>query len=125
MTNVGEIYKCNHCGIIALVLHEGKGKLICCGEPMELMTENTVEAAVEKHVPVVEKTADGVKVTVGSVDHPMVEKHYIEWIQVLAGNQCLTQMLKPGEEPVAEFKVKGDVTKVTAYCNLHGLWRSE
>lgn len=124
-TNVGEIYKCEKCGIIALAIHEGVGKLICCGEPMELIKENTVEASVEKHIPVVEKTTDGIKVSVGSVLHPMEEKHYIEWIQVMAGNKCLTQILKPGDAPVAEFKVDGDICKVRAYCNLHGLWRSE
>lgn len=126
MAKAGEIYKCNHCGIMSVIVHDGGGKLICCGEPMELITENTVDAAVEKHIPVVEKTAEGFKVTVGSVNHPMEEKHYIEWIQVITdGNKCLTQALKPGDAPVAEFTTKENAVKVRAYCNLHGLWRSE
>ncbi len=124
MTERLQVYKCDHCGIIVEVLHAGAGKLVCCGEQMKLMTENTVDAAKEKHVPVVEKTADGYKVTVGSVAHPMEEKHYIEWIELLADGQAYRQFLNPGDAPETLFCI--NATNVTAreYCNLHGLWKS-
>ena len=119
-----EIYKCELCGNIVEVLHGGKGELVCCGQSMKLFKENTVDAAKEKHVPVVEKAAGGYKVKVGSVAHPMEEKHYIEWIEVIADGVAYRYFLKPGAAPEASFKV--DATGVTAreYCNLHGLWRA-
>jgi superoxide reductase len=119
-----EIYKCELCGNIVEVLHAGKGELVCCGQPMKLYKENTVDAAKEKHVPVVEKAAGGYKVRVGSVAHPMEEKHYIEWIEVIADGVAYRYFLKPGAAPEASFKV--DATNVTAreYCNLHGLWKA-
>jgi len=124
MTEKLEIYKCEVCGNIVEVLHAGAGELVCCGQPMKLFKENTVDAAKEKHVPVIEKVANGYKVKVGSVPHPMEEKHYIEWIELIAGGKAYRQFLKPGEAPEAFFAV--DAEKVTAreYCNLHGLWRS-
>jgi len=118
-----EVYKCEACGNIVLVMHAGGGELVCCGEPMKLMQENTVDAAKEKHVPVVEKTADGYKVKVGAVAHPMEEKHYIEWIELLAGEKSYVQFLKPGDAPEATFKVDADQVTARAYCNLHGLWK--
>jgi len=118
-----EVYKCDVCGNIVLVMHAGGGELVCCGEPMKLMQENTVDAAKEKHVPVVEKTADGYKVKVGDVAHPMEEKHYIEWIELLAGEKSYVQFLKPGDAPEALFKVDADQVTARAYCNLHGLWK--
>jgi superoxide reductase len=124
MTKKMQVFKCEVCGNIVLVLHEGAGQLVCCNQPMKLMEENTVDAAQEKHVPVIEKTADGFKVSVGSVAHPMEEKHYIEWIELTADGQVYRQFLKPGEKPEAFFKI--DARDVTAreYCNLHGLWKS-
>ncbi|UCD83592.1 MAG: desulfoferrodoxin [Deltaproteobacteria bacterium] len=119
-----EIYKCEVCGNIVEVLHEGKGELVCCGQPMKLFVENTVDAAKEKHVPVVEKTDSGIKVKVGSVAHPMEEKHYIEWIEVIADGRAYRQFLKPGETPEATFDIKGDNITAREYCNLHGLWKS-
>jgi len=120
-----QVYKCNVCGNIVEVAHGGAGELVCCGEPMVLQVENTVDAAKEKHVPVVEKTADGVKVTVGSVPHPMTEEHQIEWIEVLAGGKSYTEYLEPGGEPAATFCVKAeDITAVREYCNLHGHWKA-
>ncbi len=119
-----EVYKCDICGNIVEVLHEGKGELVCCGQPMKLQVENTVDASKEKHVPAVEKTADGIKVQVGSVEHPMEEKHYIEWIQLIAGGKAYRQFLKPGDKPVAVFKVDADTVTVREYCNLHGLWKA-
>ncbi len=118
------IYKCEICGNIVEVLHEGKGELVCCGRPMKQFKENTVDAAKEKHVPVVEKADGGFKVKVGSVTHPSEEKHYIEWIEVIADGKAYRQFLKPGDVPEAFFKI--DAISVTAreYCNIHGLWKS-
>ena len=124
MTNKGELYKCEHCGIIAAVVHAGGGKMICCGEPMKLVIANSVDAAKEKHVPVIEKTANGIKVKVGSVAHPMEEKHYIEYIEVLFENKLYMQYLKPGDKPEADFPVQSTEVTAMAYCNLHGLWKS-
>jgi superoxide reductase len=118
------VYKCAICGNIVEVLHGGAGQLVCCGQPMRLQKENTADAAQEKHVPVVEKTAGGVKVKVGSVPHPMEEKHYIEWIEVLQGGRAYRQFLQPGQAAEAEFCVEGDVT-AREYCNLHGHWKTE
>lgn len=118
------IYKCQICGNIVEVLHEGKGELVCCGQPMKLYEENTVEAAYEKHIPVIEKVDGGILVKVGSTAHPMEKEHYIEWIEVLQGNKVLTHMLKPGDKPEAVFKLDStDGVAARAYCNLHGLWK--
>jgi superoxide reductase len=119
-----QVYKCEACGNIVEVLHGGAGELVCCGAPMKLMTENTVDAAKEKHVPVIEKTDGGVKVSVGSVAHPMEEKHYIEWIQIIADGTAYRKFLAPGEAPVAEFNVQADAVTAREYCNLHGLWKA-
>ncbi len=118
-----EIYKCDKCGNIVEVLHGGAGELVCCGEPMKQMTENTVDAAKEKHVPVVEKIAGGVKVKVGDVAHPMEEKHYIEWIEIIADGKAYRQFLEPGQAPEATFMVEADNLTAREYCNLHGLWK--
>jgi len=117
-----EVYKCDICGNMTEGLHEGVGTMICCGQEMTVLTENTTEAAKGKHIPVVEKTADGYKVKVGSVAHPMDEKHYIEWIELSAGGRVYRQYLKPGDAPEASFAISADQVKARAYCNLHGLW---
>ncbi len=119
-----QIYKCQKCGNIVEVLHGGGGDLVCCGQEMERYIENAVDAAKEKHVPVIEKTASGVKVKVGSAPHPMEEKHYIEWIEVLADGQAYRQFLNPGDAPEAEFAIQADNVTARAYCNIHGLWKS-
>ena len=119
-----QVYKCNTCGNIVEVVHGGAGELVCCGAPMVLLVENTVDAAKEKHVPVIEKTADGVKVKVGSVPHPMEEKHYIEWIEIIADGKSYTAFLKPGQAPEATFCVKADKITAREYCNLHGHWKA-
>lgn len=119
-----EVYKCDACGNIVEVLHGGAGELVCCGEAMKLFVENTVDAAKEKHVPEIEKTAEGFKVKVGSVPHPMEEKHYIEWIEVIAGGKTYRQFLKPGEDPEATFCIDADQVTAREYCNLHGLWKA-
>jgi len=128
MTNKKEVYKCNVCGNIVEVLHSGKGQLVCCGQPMELLKAKTEEEGLEKHLPVIEKTAQGVKVKVGSVAHPMEESHYIEWIELIVGGQSYQQFLQPGQKPEAEFSLKLDNVqglKAREYCNIHGLWQSE
>lgn len=119
-----QVYKCELCGNIIEVLHGGEGELTCCGKSMVLMTENTVDAAKEKHVPVMEKTSDGVKVKVGDVAHPMEEKHFIEWIEVIADGKIYRQFLNPGETPEASFTVAGGNISSRGYCNLHGLWKN-
>ncbi len=119
-----QVYKCELCGNIVDVLHGGGGELVCCGQPMTLFVENTVDAAKEKHVPVIEKTANGFKVKVGSVPHPMEQKHYIEWVELIVGDQVYRQFLNPGQPPEAEFCVKADQVVAREYCNLHGLWKA-
>lgn len=124
MTQRYQIYKCNKCGNIIEVLHPGTEGIICCGETMQLITENTTDAAKEKHVPVIEKTPDGILVKIGSVAHPMEEKHYIEWIEIIVDDSSYKKFLKPGDKPEALFKVSGTNIIAREYCNLHGLWKA-
>lgn len=119
-----EIYRCEVCGNIVEVVHGGVGELVCCGEPMTLLVENTTDAAKEKHVPVIEKTEDGYKVMVGSVPHPMEEAHYIEWIELVADGKAYRQFLEPGQAPEAMFCVEAASVTAREYCNLHGLWKA-
>lgn len=121
-----QVYKCEMCGNIVEVVHGGEGELVCCGEAMKLQEEKTADKSTEKHVPVVEKTSDGYKVTVGTTLHPMEQEHYIEWIELIADGKAYRQFLSPGDDPVAEFCV-GGASKVSAreYCNKHGLWKGE
>lgn len=124
MTQKLQIYKCDICGNIVEMLHEGEGELVCCEAPMKLFAENTVDAAKEKHIPVIEKIEGGFRVKVGGVAHPMEEKHYIEWIEAITDNgRVCRQFLSPGKAPEAVFNI--DEKKITAreYCNLHGLWK--
>ncbi|MCX5800799.1 MAG: desulfoferrodoxin [Candidatus Eisenbacteria bacterium] len=123
MTAKLQVYKCEICGNIVEVLHEGQGELVCCGQPMKLLVENTTDASREKHVPVIEKTPNGVKVKIGSVPHPMEEKHYIEWIQIMADGKSFRQFLSPGNAPEATFDIKADKIAAREYCNVHGLWK--
>ena len=120
-----EVYKCEVCGIITEIVSDGGGSLVCCGEDMVLQSENTVDAAVEKHVPVIEKGDGFIKVKVGSVAHPMEEEHYIQWIELLADGKAYTQFLEPGEAPEAVFNVTADKVTVREFCNLHGHWKAE
>jgi len=120
-----EIYKCELCGNIVEVLHAGSGELVCCGQPMKLFKENSVDAAKEKHVPVIEKIADGYLVKVGSVAHPMEEKHWIEWIELIADGKAYRQFLEPGQTPEATFCIQAAHVSVREYCNLHGLWKAD
>ncbi len=126
MTKQNEVYKCEICGNIVEVLHEGNGELVCCGQPMKLQQENTIDASTEKHIPVITKEENETLIKIGEVPHPMTEEHYIEWIEININNKTQRKHLKPGEEPQAKFCLKDPDAKVTAreYCNLHGLWKS-
>lgn len=125
MTEINQVYKCEICGNIVDVLYSGDGQLVCCGQPMNLLEEKTEDEGQEKHVPVAEKTEKGLNVRVGSMQHPMEEKHYIQWIQVISDGKSYRKFLKPGDVPEAEFDVlleSADI--VRAYCNVHGLWKA-
>lgn len=122
MAKVLEIYKCELCGNIVEVVHAGEGDLSCCGQDMKLLTENTVDATKEKHVPVIEVGNGSVKVTIGSIAHPMEEKHYIEWIELVADGKAYRQFLNPGDAPTATFNVTAKKLTARELCNLHGLW---
>ncbi len=124
MPQVLEVYKCTSCGNIVEILHGSNSNLSCCGEEMPQLKEGVTDAAQEKHVPVIEKTANGYKVSVGSVAHPMDEKHYIEWIELLADGVSYKKFLNPNEAPEAEFCVEAKSVSAREYCNLHGLWKA-
>jgi superoxide reductase len=119
-----QVYRCRICGNMVEMLEAGKGNLTCCGQSMSWQEEGTVDAAREKHVPVVKRTDNGFKVMVGDVAHPMEEKHYIQFIELHAGDSVFRQNLRPGQPPEAEFEIDADEAFAREYCNLHGLWRS-
>jgi len=120
-----QIYKCNICGNIVELIHVGGGTLVCCGQPMELLVEKTEDVGKEKHVPVIEKISKArIKVKIGLIPHPMEEKHYIEWIEIIADGKTYRKFLKPGDKPEAEFEVKAEKIMAREYCNIHGLWKS-
>ena len=126
MTKQLQVYKCIACGNIVQVLHAADGDLICCGSPLVLLEEGTTDAAKEKHVPVITKTPTGYKVAVGSVAHPMDEKHWIQWIELVADGVSYTRFLNPGEAPEAEFCIAGAKNVYAReFCNLHGHWRAD
>lgn len=120
-----EVYKCEICGNIVEVTHSGAGALICCGKNMERMTENTTDAATEKHVPVIEMADGTVTVKVGDVAHPMVAAHYIEWIEILVDDKVYRQYLQAEEPAEATFNITATAVTARAYCNLHGLWTAK
>lgn len=126
MTAREQVYKCEVCGNIVTVLHPAGGTLVCCGQPMTLLDEQTADSATEKHVPVIEKVDGGVKVTVGSVDHPMQDAHFIEWIEIQYGEVVAREYKQPGDKPEAFFPgVDADKIIAREFCNIHGLWRNE
>jgi len=125
MTQLNQIYKCDLCGNIVEVIHAGGGQLVCCGQPMTLQTENTVEASKEKHIPVIEKLENEILIKVGSIEHPMEEKHYIEWIELQTTRYIYRKYLKSGEKPEAVFKTNEVIVCARAYCNIHGLWKTK
>ena len=125
MTKEKQVYRCSICGNIVEVMQPSAGTLTCCGKPMELLVENTTDAATEKHVPVIEKIDGGYKVSVGKVPHPMLPEHYIVWIELVTKNEILRKYLKPGDKPEAVFKTDATDVYAREYCNLHGHWKSE
>ena len=124
MAKIREIFRCPICGNVVEVLNPGKGELVCCGKPMMLLKENVTEAAHEKHVAGVEKSDCGYRVKVGSAEHPMLDEHYIQWIELLTPTSVLRCELKPGCKPEAEFCSDEECICAREYCNLHGLWKS-
>ena len=125
MTNKKEIYKCEVCGNIVEVLHDGVGTLVCCGQPMNLMKEKIEEEGNEKHIPIVQENEEGVNVKVGSVEHPMTPEHHIEWIEISTENGESKKFLTPDDKPEANFPVKNKNIKTREYCNIHGLWKND
>ncbi|HNX90927.1 MAG TPA: desulfoferrodoxin [Candidatus Omnitrophota bacterium] len=125
MTNLRDIYKCTLCGHVVEVAKEGAPTLVCCGKQMVKLEAKTADTGKEKHVPVVSDIANGVRVVVGSVEHPMEEKHYIKFIEVLTADKVLRAELKAGMKPAAEFLVnKNDIVGVREYCTVHDLWKA-
>lgn len=124
MAKKNEIYKCEKSGLMVEVLQDAEGTPMCCGEPMKLLRENATDGAKEKHVPVVEKIEGGYRVTVGSVEHPMTDAHYIQWIELVTPMGVLRHNLTPQDKPVAEFKTDATEVEAREYCNLHGLWKA-
>mgnify|MGYP000864552319 CR=1 FL=1 len=120
-----KFYVCRHCGNVVVKLEDKKTPLSCCGEKMQELVANTVDASVEKHVPVVEINDDEIIVKVGSAPHPMIEEHYITFIVLRTENGFATRFLKPNEEPIATFKINEKILEVYEYCNIHGLWKAE
>ncbi len=125
MTELRQVYRCNICGNIVEVLHEGIGELVCCGKPMELLKPKKEDQGSEKHVPVIDKSEDAVRVKVGEVPHPMEENHFIEWIEIIADGKVYRERLEPGEEPDAVFYLKAENVRARIYCNVHGFWESK
>lgn len=131
MTEKLQVYKCDVCGNIVEMVESGAGELVCCGQPMTLQQEKTEDAATEKHVPFIEKIEGGYKVRVGrNAAHPMEEKHYIQWIELLAGDKAYRQFLNPGDAPEAVFacgetRSPGETVSAREYCNVHGLWKGQ
>ena len=122
-----KLFICKHCGNIVVKIHDGGGELVCCGELMQELVANTVDAAQEKHVPVICVDGQMVYVKVGSAAHPMLDAHHIQWVCLVTNEGCHTKMLKPGEEPKAAFALTPHEKALCAYeyCNLHGLWMAE
>lgn len=126
MIALKQLYYCAICGNVVEVLYAGAEALVCCGEPMQLLKENSVDAAKEKHVPVIEGNENSVTVKVGSIPHPMEEKHYIAFIELITkDDMVLRAELKPGMEPVAVFPIAmSNVLYAREFCNLHMLWKN-
>ena len=125
MADTKAIYECEGCGIIVEVLREGPGTLVCCETEMTELDASTTDEGKEKHVPVIEKTDDGYTVTIGSVEHPMTEKHHIEWIELIADGKILREHLDPTGPPSATFCTDADSVVAREHCNLHGMWKAE
>ena len=121
-----KFYVCSHCGNIVEKVKDARVPVMCCGKKMEELVPNTVEASGEKHVPVVSMEGGRLTVNVGAVDHPMEDKHFIEWVHVDLENGSMRKSLKPGSHPNVVFELGAEKpVAVFAYCNLHGLWKAE
>ena len=121
-----KFYICRHCGNLVGMVHDSGVPIVCCGEKMQPLVPNTVEASGEKHLPAVTMEDGVLHVRVGSVEHPMLPEHYIQWIYVMTENGGQRRALKPGDEPEASFSLGDDkAVAVYAYCNLHGLWMTQ
>ena len=121
-----KFYICAHCGNIVEMVHDAGVPVVCCGQKMDELVPNSVEASGEKHIPAVTVHEEYVEVNVGSVDHPMVDVHWIEWVQLLTDKGSYRHYLNPGEAPYVKFLLNGEKPlAVYAYCNLHGLWKTE
>ena len=126
MSKEVKFYICKHCGNIVGLIHNAGVPLVCCGEKMSELVPNTTEAATEKHLPVVEMDGNIVKVSVGSVEHPSTEEHYIAWVYLETAHGGQRKAIKPGDKPEVSFALQDDeLIAVYAYCNLHGLWKTE
>ncbi len=125
MSKMKQVYKCEVCGNIAEILHAGAGQLVCCGQPMKLLSEKSEDVGLEKHVPIIEKAGNKVKVKVGSIPHPMEPKHYIEWIEIVSDDKVCRSFLKPGQKPETEFQTSAEKIQAREYCNIHGLWKTK
>ena len=125
MTERLQVYKCAVCGNMVEVIGAGAGELVCCGQPMNLLVAKSSDQGMEKHVPVIETVDGGVKVTVGSVPHPMEEDHYIEWIELIADGKAYRQFLSPGQPAEATFNIEAASITAREHCNKHGLWEAK
>ena len=126
MSKEVKFYICKHCGTIVGLIHDSGVPLVCCGEKMSELVPNTTEGATEKHLPVVEMDGNVVKVSVGSVEHPSTEEHYIAWVYLQTAHGGQRKAIQPGEKPEVSFALQDDeLIAVYAYCNLHGLWKTE
>jgi superoxide reductase len=126
MTQLRELYRCEVCGNVVEIVHEGAPALVCCGKPMIKLEARTEDQGQEKHVPIVEGTDSGTKVKVGSIKHPMEDKHYIKFIEILLNDKIIRKELKPGQAPEAKYCVlKSDVIEVREFCTVHGLWKNK
>jgi len=119
------VCKCSVCGNMVQVIRSGTGGLVCCGQPMENLAAKMADQGREKHVPVIEKVSGGIKVKVGSIPHPMEEKHYIEWIEVLLDGKSYRQFLRPGQAPEATFDLAAGNVTAREFCNIHGMWEAK
>jgi len=126
MTELNNIYRCNTCGHMTEIINEGTGELVCCDQKMELLEERQLDVGAEKHIPIIEKDGNNIVVKLGEVPHPMLEEHYICFIELFVGDKIYRKFLKASDDPKAVFEVCADMNdlKARAYCNIHGLWPS-
>lgn len=125
MSDKHHVYRCEECGRVVEVVEAGRGTLTCCDMPMKHLAENTVDASKEKHVPVATREGSSFHVKVGSVPHPMTAEHLIEWVEVLTEEATCRVELSPGQPPEVKLPATKGAAVIRAYCNLHGLWKTE